>query len=86
MTASAAITPSTGTRTLPDRLGSDSVRRIAALGLGALTFGGVVFAPAVTFFVALAIVTVFGFVHVGREAERVFEELTTSTWATSYHD
>jgi hypothetical protein len=33
MTATAAITPSTGTRTLPDRLGSDNVRRIAALVL-----------------------------------------------------
>jgi hypothetical protein len=86
MTASAAITPSTGTATLPDRIRSDSGRRIALLGLGALTIAGVVFAPAITFFVALGIVAVFGFVHVGREAERVFEELTTSTWATSYHD
>lgn len=84
MTATAAITPTIGN--LPARIGSDSARRIAAVGLAALTLAGVVFAPAVTFFVALGIVAVFGFVHVGREAERVFEELTTSTWATSYHD
>lgn len=84
MTATVAITPST--RALPDHIGSDSSRRIAVLGLGALTLAGVVFAPAITFFLALGVVAVFGFVHVGREAERVFEELTTSTWATSYHD